>query len=216
MSDKSLQQDILDELDFEPSVNAAHIGVSVNNGVVTLNGHVGSYVEKLAAEKAVKRVKGVRAIAQEMDVRFPSDKKTADDDIAARAVNFLSWSAVVPPGSVKVKVQDGWVGLSGAVEWQYQRTAAEAEIRRLSGVVGVVNSITIKPRVAAADVKRKIEGALRRHAELEAQGIRVSVEDGGHVALEGHVHDWRQREAARQAAWSAPGVTRVDDHLLVS
>ena len=106
MSDKSLQQDILDELDFEPSVNAAHIGVAVNNGVVTLNGHVGSYVEKLAAEKAVRRVKGVRAIAQEMDVRFPSDKKTADDDIAARAVNILAWSAVVPSGSVKVKVQE--------------------------------------------------------------------------------------------------------------
>lgn len=216
MSDKSLQQDVIDELDFEPSVNAAHIGVAVNKGVVTLNGHVGSYAEKLAAEKAVKRVKGVRAIAQEMDVRFPSDKKTADDDIAARAANILAWSAVVPPGSVKVKVQDGWVGLSGEVEWQYQRSAAEAEIRRLSGVAGVVNSIAIKPRVVASDVKRKIEGALRRHAELEAQGIRVLVEEGGHVALEGHVHDWRQREAARRAAWSAPGVTRVDDHLLVS
>lgn len=216
MSDKSLQQDVIDELDFEPSVNAAHIGVAVNKGVVTLSGHVGSYAEKLAAEKAVKRVKGVRAIAQEMDVRFPSDKKTADDDIAARAANILAWSAVVPPGSVKVKVQDGWVGLSGEVEWQYQRSAAEAEIRRLSGVAGVVNSIAIKPRVVASDVKRKIEGALRRHAELEAQGIRVLVEEGGHVALEGHVHDWRQREAARRAAWSAPGVTRVDDHLLVS
>lgn len=216
MSDIALRQDIIDELEFEPRVNAAHIGVAVEKGVVTLSGHVGSYAEKLAAEKATKRVKGVHAIAEEIEVRFPSDKKTADDEIAARAISILRWSAVVPPDSVMISVQDGWVRLGGEVNWQYQRSAAEAEIRRLSGVVGVVNGITIKPRVQPVDIKRKIEAALKRHAEIEAQGIRVTVEDGGRVGLDGYVHDWRQREAAADAAWSAPGVVRVDDRLHIS
>jgi osmotically-inducible protein OsmY len=216
MSDSALRQDIIDELEFEPRVNAAHIGVAVENGVVTLSGHVGSYAEKLAAEKAAKRVKGVHAIAEKIEVRCPSDKKTADDEIASRAVNILRWSAVVPPDSVMIKVQDGWVRLSGEVNWQFQRSAAEAEIRRLSGVTGVINGITIKPRVQPVDIKRKIEAALKRHAEIEAQGIRVTVEDGGRVGLEGYVHDWREREAATDAAWSAPGVVRVDDRLRIS
>lgn len=216
MSDASLRQDIIDELDFEPSVNAAHIGVTAENGVVTLSGHVGSYTEKLAVEKAVKRVKGVQALAEEIKVRFPEDKKTADDEIAARAVALLHWSAVVPEGHVMVKVQDGWINISGQVDWQYQRAAAEAEVRRLSGVAGVVNGITIKPRVQPVDIKRRIEDALRRHAEIEAQEIRVSVEDGGRVSLEGHVRDWREREAVENAAWSAPGVVRVEDRLRIS
>jgi osmotically-inducible protein OsmY len=216
MSDISLRQDIIDELDFEPSVNSAHIGVGVDKGVVTLSGYVGSYAEKLAAEKAVKRVKGVKAIAEEIQVRFPNDKKTADDEIAARAVNLLRWSAVVPEGRVMVKVQDGWVSLSGLVDWQFQRTAAEAEVRRLSGVTGVVNGITLKPRVQPADIKGRIENALKRNAEIDAQGIRVLVEEGGRIALEGYVQDWRQREAAETAAWSAPGVVGVEDRLRIS
>ena len=158
----------------------------------------------------------MHAIAEEIEVRFPSNKKTADDEIASRAVNILRWSAVVPPDSVMIKVQDGWVRLSGEVNWQFQRSAAEAEVRRLSGVAGVVNGITIKPRVQPVDIKRKIEAALKRHAEIDAQGIRVMVEDGGRVGLEGHVHDWREREAATDAAWSAPGVVWVDDRLHIS
>lgn len=216
MSEMALRQDIIDELEFEPRVNAAHIGVAVEKGVATLSGHVGSYAEKLAAEKAVKRVKGVQAIAEEIEVRFSSDKKTADDEIAARAVNILRWSAVVPPDSVLVKVQEGRVNLTGQVNWQFQRAAAEAEIRRLSGVVGVLNSVTIKPHVQPVDVKRKIEAALKRNAEIEAQRIRVTVEDGGRVGLDGYVDDWRQREAAVNAAWSAPGVERVDVRLQIS
>ena len=216
MTDMNLRQDIIDELDFEPRVNSAQIGVAVKDGVVTLSGHVGSFAEKLAAEKAVKRVKGVKAIAEEIHVRFVEDKKTADDEIASRAVSLLRWSAVVPTDSVMVKVQDGWVSLSGQVNWQFQRFAAEAEIRRLSGVVGVVNSITIKPRVQPIDVKHKIEAALKRNAEIDAQGIQVSVEDGGRVCLDGYVHDWREREAAEHAAWMAPGVVRVDDRLRIS
>jgi len=216
MRDIELRQLVLDELDFDPRVNAAHIGVSADNGVVTLTGHVGSYAEKLAAEQAARRVKGVHALAEEIEVRFPSDKKTADDEIAARALSILRWSAVLPPDAIQVKVQHGWVSLSGEVEWQFQRRAAESAVRKLSGVVGVVNSLTIRPRVQASDVKRKIEDALKRNAEIHARGIRVSVLDGGHVTLDGQVQDWRERDAVERAAWSAPGVVRIDDHLTVA
>lgn len=215
MSDKRLQQDVIDELDFEPSVNAAHIGVTASNGVVTLSGHVGSYAEKIAAEQAAKRVKGVKAIAQEIEVRYPSDKKTADDEIAGRVVSVLQWSAVVPRDSVQVKVQDGWVTLTGQVNWQFERTAAEAEVRRLSGVAGVMNSITIRPRVEAADVKHKIEEALKRNAQVEAEQVRVSVLGGGKIALDGKVHDWQERDAVKRAAWSAAGVMAVEDRLSI-
>jgi osmotically-inducible protein OsmY len=216
MSDTLLRQNIIDELDFEPSVNAAHIGVAVNNDVVTLTGHVASYAEKLAVETAVKRVKGVRAIAEEIEVRYPSDKKTSDDEIAKRALNILLWNAVVPRDRIQVKVQKGWVTLTGEVEWQYQRTAAENEIRRLSGVAGVINEITIKVQVQPADVKRKIEDALKRHAEIEAQRVRVSVLGGGRVTLDGSVHDWQERDAVKWAAWSAPGVASVEDRLTIA
>ena len=215
MRDKRLQQDVIDELDFEPSVNAAHIGVTANNGVVTLSGHAASYAEKTAAERAAKRVKGVQAIAQEIEVRYPSDKKTADDEIAGRVVSILQWSAVVPRDSVQVKVQDGWVTLTGQVNWQFERGAAEAEIRRLSGVAGVMNSIAIRPRVEATDVKHKIEEALKRNAEVEAGGVRVSVLGGGKIALDGNVHDWRERDAVKRAAWSAAGVMAVEDRLSI-
>jgi len=215
MTDKRLQQDILDELDFEPRVDAAHIGVAVEKGVVTLSGHVGSYAEKLAAERAVRRVKGVEALAGIIEVRFPEDKKTADDEIARRAVNILRWSAVLPEGTVTVKVEKGFVYLGGQVDWHYQRASAEAEVRRLSGVKGVVNGITLKPRVQSGDIKRRIESALRRNAELEADQIKVSVRGLGGVRLDGLVHDWRERETAENAAWSAPGVTDVEDRLRI-
>lgn len=216
MNDLILRQSVLDELEFEPSINAAHIGVSVENGVVSLSGHVGSYAEKNAAEKAVKRVKGVRAIAEEIEVRLPNDKKTADDEIAARAVNILQWSAVVPPGKIDIKVQDGWVVLTGQLEWQFQRNAAENEIRRLSGVAGIMNNITLKPYPQPADVKRKIEDALTRRAAVDAKRIRVLVHDGGKVALEGFAHDWRERDEVDRAAWSVPGVISVEDNLTIA
>lgn len=214
MSDKRIRQDVIDELDFDPSVNAAHIGVVVDNGVVTLTGHVGSYAEKLAAERIAQRVKGVRAIAQEIEVRYPSDKKTADDEIATRALNILNWNAVVPRG-IQVKVQDGWITLSGQVDWHFERDAAEKELRRLSGVAGVINNITLKARVQAQDVKRKIEDALKRSAETEAGHISVSVLDGGKVALNGQVHDWQERNTVGWAAWSAPGVKSVENLLTI-
>lgn len=214
MTDKQIRQDIIDQLDFDPSVNAAHIGVAVDDGVVTLTGHVGSFAEKLAAERTVQRVKGVRAIAEEIEVRYPNDKKTADDEIAARALKILSWSAVVPQG-IQVKVQDGWVTLSGQVDWHFERNAAESELRRLSGVAGVINNITLKSRVQAQDVKQKIEDALKRSAETEASRISVSVLDGGKVALNGQVHDWQERNTVGWAAWSAPGVKAVENHITI-
>ena len=215
MSDIELRQRVMDELEFEPSVNAAHVGVAADKGVITLSGHVGSYAEKLAAERAARRVKGVHAIAEEIEVRYANDKKTADDEIAARALNILLWNAVMPRDAVQVKVQDGWVTLAGEVEWQFERSAAENAIRKLSGVAGVMNNITLKRRAQAGDVKRKIEDALKRSAEIQASGIRVSVLDGGKVSLEGRVHDWQEHDAVERAAWSAPGVIRVEDHLTI-
>jgi len=216
MNDKTLRKNVMDELEFEPAVDATHIGVAVENGVVSLSGHVGSYAEKLAAEKAVRRVKGVDALAGRIEVRFPDDKKTSDDEIARRALAILHWSAVLPDNAVTVQVQDGWIHLGGQVEWQYQRAAAEAEVRRLSGVKGVVNGITLKPRIQTTDIKRRIEDALKRHAELEADRIQVTVRGAGGVLLDGTVHDWRERQAAENAAWSAPGVIAVEDRLRIA
>ncbi|MBN9545733.1 MAG: BON domain-containing protein [Alphaproteobacteria bacterium] len=215
-TDLQLRQDVLDELDFEPSVNAAHIGVTAKNGVVTLSGHVGSYAEKIAAEQAARRVVGVHGIAQEIEVRYPGDKKTADDEIADRALSVLKWNAVVPYNVVQVKVQDGWVTLLGEVDWQFQREAAESGIRRLSGVAGVRNDITLKPRVQPTDVKRKIEDALKRSAEVEAAAIHISSLGNGKVALEGKVHDWQERDAVKRAAWSTAGVTSIEDRLQIA
>lgn len=216
LSDSRLQQDVLDELDFEPSINAAHIGVTADKGVITLSGHVGSYAEKVAAEEAARRVRGVHAIAQEIEVRHPSDKKTSDDEIAGRALSILRWNAVVPDEDIQIKVQDGWVTLLGEVEWQFQRVAAESGIRRLSGVAGVINQITLRSRIEPKDVESRIEEALKRSAEVEAHAIHVSSLGGGKVALEGKVHDWQEREAVKRAAWSAPGVLAIEDRLQIA
>jgi osmotically-inducible protein OsmY len=212
-SDMELRRNVISELNFEPAINAAHIGVGAEDGVVTLSGHVESYVEKLAAEKAAKRVKGVKALAEEIKVRFPEDKKTADDEIANRAIRMLEWNGTVPFDSVMVKVQDGWVHLSGEVNWKYQCTAVESLIHRLSGIKGIINHIVVRPHVEPLDVKCKIEDALNRSAQALARGISVSVEDSGHVVLEGQVNDWQARNAVEDAAWSAPGVTWVDNRL---
>ncbi|WFU13251.1 BON domain-containing protein (plasmid) [Rhizobium sp. CB3090] len=214
MNDLSLRQDVLDELEFEPSIDASNIGVAVENGVVTLTGHVNSYAEKSAADAAVRRVRGVRAIAQEIEVRYAERKKHADDEIAARALDILEWDTALPEGVIDVEVQRGWVTLSGEVRWHFQRIAAENAVKKLGGVVGVTNLLTIRPAAAASDIKRRIEGALRRYAEVEASRIRVNVVDG-RVVLEGGVHAWTERSAAEQAAWSIAGVTAVENHLSI-
>lgn len=214
-SDALLKQNVLDELEFEPRVNAVHIGVSAENGVISLFGHVASYAEKIAAEEAVRRVRGVKAIAQELEVRYPSDKKTADDQIAKRAFDILAWDASVSTNAIKVAVHDGWITLSGDVDWQYQRTAAEDAVRRLSGVIGIINQIKLKARVASFDVKKKIEEALKRSSQLEAKALSVQVLDNGSVELSGQVHSWHERRVVDQAAWSVPGVRAVQDNIVV-
>ncbi|SHG78761.1 Osmotically-inducible protein OsmY, contains BON domain [Pollutimonas bauzanensis] len=214
MKDDELRQHIIDELDFEPSIDAASIGVAVDDGIVTLSGHVASYAEKVAAEHAARRVKGVRGIAQEIEVRFPDAKKTADDQIAKRAVDILAWNTTIPDGAVQVKVQQGWVTLSGKVDWQFQRISAADAVRRLSGVAGVSNLIEVKPEVHPADIQSSIEGALKRSAALEAHGIRIQV-DGSKVILDGLVHSWHERDAAERAAWSVPGVVAVSNNLAI-
>ncbi|AZN71099.1 BON domain-containing protein [Georhizobium profundi] len=215
MLDKTLRQNIIDALDFDPGLDAADIGVAVENGVVTLTGHVPTFDEKLTAEDLVKRIKGVRGIAQEIEVRPAGTHRTADDEIAKRALNVIRWNTTIPDEQIQVKVQKGWVTLTGKVEWQYQKNAAAGAVRGLSGVTGVSNMIEIRPRAEATDIKKRIEDAFKRDAELEAQSIRVDVHDG-RVTLEGHVKVWADRQAAERAAWSAPGVTAVEDRITLA
>jgi osmotically-inducible protein OsmY len=215
MDDKTLRQDIIDELDFDPSVHSSNsIGVAVQNGVVTLTGHVASYAEKLAAERAARRVAGVRALAEEIEVRYPSEKKTADDQIAERALKVIAWDASVPEDAISVRVEKGWVTLEGSVVWYYQKRACEDAVRKLTGVAGVSNFIKVQPRVEAADVKDKIMAALKRNAEIEADAIRITVKDGT-VTIDGKVKAWYERDLVEQAAWSAPGVASVIDRVRI-
>lgn len=215
MNDASLKDLVEEELEWEPSVDATDIGVGVEDGVVTLMGYVSSFTQKMAAERAVSQVKGVRAIAQELEVRFAGMDTEADDRIAKRALDVLDWDVAIPNEAIKVKVQKGHVTLSGEVEWRYQANRARDKIDGLPGVKAVSNLIQIKPRVSGKDVKEKIEQALKRDAELEAKSIRVSVMDGK-VTLEGNVHTWHDREVAEQAAWAAPGVRDVVDRIRIS
>jgi osmotically-inducible protein OsmY len=215
MDDRTLRQDIIDELDFDPSVHSSNsIGVAVENGVVTLTGHVASYAEKIAAEHAARRVAGVRALAEEIEVRYPSEKKTADDQIAERALKVIAWDARVPEDAVSVRVEKGWVTLEGSAPWYYQKNACEDAVRKLTGVAGVSNLIKVKPRVEAADIKDKIMAALKRNAEVEADTIRITVKDGT-VTIEGKVKAWYERDLVEQAAWSAPGVASVIDRIRI-
>ena len=215
MRDIELRQDVLDELEWDPSLDAAHIGVTADEGVVTLTGHVSSYAEKLAALAATRRVKGVLGVADDIKVRHPTDKKTADDQIAKRATAILEWSAGVPEGTIQVTVRNGWVTLAGNVEWFYQRKLAEEAVRKLSGVIGVFNKIEVQPTVKPVEVREKIEQALKRLAEVEATAIRVSVKNKDQIVLEGTVESWEERAAIENAAWSAPGVRHVEDRLTV-
>jgi osmotically-inducible protein OsmY len=212
ISDHQLRQEVLDELDFEPRINAAHIGVIAKDGVVTLNGFVASYAEKYAAEAAARRVKGVRAIAEEIEIRLANDKKQADDEIAERALRILHWDVLVPEDGIAVTVEKGVVTLRGTVDWHYQKSEAEYDVRKLSGVVRVVNELNLRSPGRTAEVKGQIEKALQRSAQIEAARITVETE-GGKVILKGKVHDWYERDLIERAAWSVPGVTEVHDRL---
>lgn len=214
-SDEDIRDDVLDELEFEPSIDNEHIGVAVRNGIVELTGHVASFAQKRAAERATLRVKGVKGVAQEMEVRTPASGLDDDDQIAERAARVLSWSASVPEDRIKVTVEDRWLTLSGEVDWYYQKTAAADAVRELSGTRGMTDRITVAPRISPVELKKTIKRAFHRAADLDSNTVNVMA-SGGKVTLKGHVHSWHERETAETAAWSAPGVSEVVNQLVVS
>jgi osmotically-inducible protein OsmY len=214
MDDLDLHHDILAQLEFEPGIDAAHIGVTVEGGIVTLTGHVADYGQKVAAERAVQRVRGVKGIAQEIEVRYPSANQTADDEIAKRAVHMLAWQTGLAEGQVRVKVEDGWVTLTGEVDSRLQRGAAGEAIGRLSAIRGVTNLLAIRPGTLTQATKQKIEDALRRYLGADAGHVRIKLQEGA-VTIEGHVSSIHERDMAESAAWSAPGVAHVENRVTI-
>ena len=214
-TDRQLQQDVIDELRWEPAVEASSIGVEANDGVVTIAGHVDSYAEKWAAERAAQRVSGVKGVVDEIEVQLPDASKRSDATIVQAASSALEWNTVVPDRAIKIAVDDGIITLSGEVDWAYQRAAAVAAVRNLIGVRAVNDRITLKlSTTSVRDIKRKIHAALHRQAQLDADAISVDVA-GGDVTLRGSVDSWAERMAARNAVWAAPGVRNVIDELMV-
>ncbi len=211
--DRQLQEAVLAEFLWEPSVTAAHVGVTADNGVVTLTGHVPSYLEKSAAEQAAARVRGVKAIAEEIEVRLPVQTERSDEDIARAAVDRIAWEVSIPADAVKIKVQQGWITLTGEVDWHYQRDAAESVIRGLRGVVGISNETTVRPRVNVVNIEHDIGTALHR-SWFDPSTIEVSA-IGGRVTLNGSVHTPGEKWKAATTAWGSPGTTEVDNELIV-
>ncbi|MBK5187385.1 MAG: BON domain-containing protein [Gemmatimonadaceae bacterium] len=214
-SDMELQKDVAEELKWDPRVTDDEIGISVRAGVVTLTGWVPNFAQKWAAVKAVERVVGVRAIAQELTVKMPQEHATSDTDLAHQVVNTLIWDIEVPHEKIKARVENGWVTLEGEVNWQFQRNSAERAVRYLRGVKGVSNMLTIKSQVSGIDVAEHIKDALRRSADADAKKIQVAAA-GGTVTLTGTVRSWAERVDAERAAWGTTGVTAVDDRLAIA
>jgi len=211
--DTMLQQAVLAELSWEPSITAGHIGVTAASGVVTLTGHVDNFAQKRAAEAAAGRVKGVKAVAEEIEVKLPYAMKRTDDQIAEAVLDRLAWDVAVPKDRVKVKVENGWITLTGDVDWRFQSEAAADACHRLYGVVSVFNQIAIKPQVQPSEIQEKIKIALHRSWH-EPLNITVTAE-GGKVKLSGNVRSWHERQQVETAAWAAPGVTMVDDTITI-
>jgi osmotically-inducible protein OsmY len=214
-NDTKLQHNVLAELEWDPSVDASKIGVTAKDGVVTLTGSVSRYADKMTAERVAKRIFGVKGLANDIEVKVVGSLQRNDSDIAAAAVNALKWHANVPSGTIQVTVRDGWITLDGEVEWNYQKDAAENAVRNLQGVNGVVDNVKVRARAKPGEVKDKIEAAFKRSAEIDARRISVEAHDG-RVVLHGHVHSWSERDEAQQAAWAAPGVTAVENHITVA
>jgi osmotically-inducible protein OsmY len=212
-TDLDLQKDLAAELKWEPRLEEDEIGIAVKDGVVTLTGSVPDYAQRRIAAKAAERVAGVRAVAQELTVKVPDAFRRTDTELAHQVVNALSWDIEVP-GTVKAKVEDGWLTLDGEVEWAYQRNAAERAVRYLTGIKGVSNAVTIKPHASPSDVAQRIKAALHRTAEAESKKVQVTATNGK-VTLTGTVRSWPERAEVERAAWSASGVTAVDDRLAV-
>jgi osmotically-inducible protein OsmY len=214
-SDADIRKDVLAELEWDPAIDPTHVGVAVRDGVVTLTGHLDTYAEKYAVQRAVQRVEGVHAVAVEIDVKLEPGHRRSDSEIATAAESALRWHALVPEDRVRVQVEKGWITLSGEVDWEYQRVAAVKAVRPLTGVVGVTNGITLKPQTTPANIAERIRDALARHAEREARHIVVDV-NGATVTLKGRVDSWPERTAAEGACWAAPGITRVVNDLSVT
>jgi osmotically-inducible protein OsmY len=214
-SDSEIERDVRDELKWDPDLDAEDIAVSVKNGVVTLAGFTRSYADRLEAEAAAKRVAGVLAVANDIEVRLPAIDQRPDPDIARDAVAALKAELPISYDRIKLIVKDGWLTLEGAVEWQYQKATAESAVRKVKGVKGVTNVITVKPKVEPSEIKRKIQEAFKRSAEVDADRITVEA-NGSEVILKGTVRSWIEREEAERVAWSAPGITKVEDRIVVS
>jgi osmotically-inducible protein OsmY len=213
-SDSDIKRDVEEELRWDHNIDATDIGVAVKDGVVTLSGFARRYTEKWQAERDAKRVAGVLGVANDIEVRLPSIDQTPDPEIAREAVEEIKRDLPYSHNLIKVVVNDGWVNLEGEVEWNYQKESAESAVRRVKGVKGISNFITLKPKAEAIDVKRKIEEALKRSAELDAQRITVEA-NGSEVILKGTVRSWAERQEAERAAWLAPGVRRVDNRITI-
>ena len=213
-TDKQLQHDVIDELEWEPSIDASKIGVTAKEGVITLTGNVSRYSEKMEAEKLAKSIAGVKAVANDIEVRLPGASERNDTEIASAAINALNWHASIPNEKLQITVRNGWITLDGEVDWQYQRQAARDAICYLSGVKGVTNNIMLKAQPVAKDIKTKIESAFKRKAEVDANHVYVDTA-GSKVTLRGDVASWSEYSEAERVAWAAPGVANVDNDLTV-